>query len=192
MCIDKYGFASKKNSGDDATAYHILDSFEVAGKDIERFEPSDEAYSIAVQLIESMKTMEVNSTFDGNIVAIAGTESGWISRKHIPYIVAATGMMYRKGTEGNGSNEWIGTIGDSISVEVKVENIKHVKGMYGVQTLYEMSDCNGNKVVWFTSREKYSIGDRLNIVNGTIKKHSEYKGVKSTVIGGRGMKVTAN
>ena len=191
VSIDKCGFASKKNGGENATVFHVLDSFELAGKDVDRLEATEEQYRKADEILEELRGIEVNSPFDGNVKAIVENESGLIGRKHIPYITAAIGLKYNASVkEENGSNEWIGTIGEAVSLSVEVKNIKHVKGMYGVQTLYEMSDCSGNKVVWFTSREKYSIGDSLNIVNGTVKKHSEYKGIKSTVVGGRGMKVS--
>ena len=189
-CIDKYGFESKNNGlNPNATVYRIESSYS-RDQNAERFEYGAEIEEKAENLLEMLRNMEPRTNFDYNVRGIACREDGFISEKHFPYIVAAVGMNYRRDNSEYSGNEWIGEVGNSIDLNLNVMNVKTVNGRFGSQILYEMKDSNGNKVVWFTSRDAYSIGDRLVFINGTVKKHSEYRGIKSTVIGGKGMKVS--
>lgn len=66
-------------------------------------------------------------------------------------------------------------------------------GYYGRTSIYEFADENGNCIVWFTGNvvECYDeesdqwvyaeVGDKVTM-RATVKEHSEYKGIKQTVI----------
>jgi hypothetical protein len=78
----------------------------------------------------------------------------------------------------------VGTVGDKLTVTVKIENIRYIDGQYGTTVLYVMRDeSTGNVYKWFASRE--ALGDALDVtvtIKGTIKKHETYNGLASTVL----------
>lgn len=53
--------------------------------------------------------------------------------------------------------------------------------MYGVTFLYRFTDNNGNVFVWYASSAVEN-EDRVATITGTVKEHSEYNGVKQTVL----------
>jgi hypothetical protein len=70
-------------------------------------------------------------------------------------------------------------------VEVKgtISAIRYIEGNYGTTTLYTILTDTNHLVKWFSSTE--ALGDETNVpvhIVGTVKKHEEYNGVKSTVL----------
>jgi hypothetical protein len=62
--------------------------------------------------------------------------------------------------------------------------VRPIEGDYGTTYLYTLrEDATGNVFKWFASRE--ALGDatgRTLQLQGTVKKHEEYNGLKSTVL----------
>lgn len=79
------------------------------------------------------------------------------------------------------NSEWIGEIKDRIrDLEVVLTNARQIDGFYGTTTIFTF--VHGEDViVWMTTSCKYDveIGDHI-LLTGTVKEHSEYKGVKQT------------
>lgn len=88
----------------------------------------------------------------------------------------------------NNTSDYIGTVGEKITVKATCDHkawyeVSAFRG-YGTTTMYAHSfkDADGNILVWKTSKSGDWIkGDHVQ-VTGTIKDHSEYKGVKQTVL----------
>jgi hypothetical protein len=81
-------------------------------------------------------------------------------------------------------SNWVGEIGQRIKdVRVKVVFTREFDGAYGLTTLYVMKDALGNDYKTFYSGSSWSAekDDEL-LITGTIKKHEEYKGKKSTMM----------
>ena len=191
ICIDRHGFVSKKAGSGSATAFMVEDSF-YSSKHSEDLSPDERAYSKAHEILNALKEKEADTMFDRNVKAIACREDGVVSTRQLPYIVAAVGMNYRNEGGMHSSakyvNEYAGNVGEVIDIECTVKNSKPIRGAFGMQTVYEMADSEGRKISWFTSRDGYSIGARIAFRNATVKKHSMFKGMKNTVIGGRSLK----
>jgi hypothetical protein len=81
-------------------------------------------------------------------------------------------------------SNWVGEIGQRIKdVRVKVIFTKEIDGMYGLSTLYIMKDALGNDYKTFYSGSSWSYEkDDEILITGTIKKHDEYNGKKSTML----------
>lgn len=80
------------------------------------------------------------------------------------------------------SSAWIGTKGDKIDVDVTFVSKRGYQSKYGYSNVYTFRTAEGNLLTWFSTVEvKKEIGEKFNLV-ATIKDHSEYKGIKSTVI----------
>jgi hypothetical protein len=81
-------------------------------------------------------------------------------------------------------SEWVGKVGERIkNIKVKVVFTKDIDGMYGLSTLYLMKDADGNdyKTFYSGSSWSYEKGDEI-MITGTVKKHDEYNGKKSTML----------
>lgn len=78
-------------------------------------------------------------------------------------------------------SEFVGNIGDKISIEVTVERVGGYETQWGWTSVFTMVDADGNFFVWKTSSGDMDKGSHVQ-VSGKIKDHSEYKGVKQTVL----------
>lgn len=78
------------------------------------------------------------------------------------------------------ATEWYGTIKDKVSLSVKLVRRGSYDTRYGTTMVYTFEDDNGHQFVWKTGTWlDNNIGDSITI-SGTIKDHTEYKGVKQT------------
>ena len=83
-------------------------------------------------------------------------------------------------------SEYVGTIGDRITIEIILEAKFSFEGFYGYQNLYLFKDDEDNIYKWKTGvylvnskGMNIEIGDKISL-KGTIKGHEEYKGTKQT------------
>lgn len=104
-------------------------------------------------------------------------------------------------TEKEPASEYIGNVGEKITIEVVLTNITSWETKFGTQYLYSFKDASGNVLVWKTSTGWFKADDDGNVTSiflnsgdkeikfneeftltATIKEHSEYKEVKQTVL----------
>lgn len=91
----------------------------------------------------------------------------------------------------NSSSDFVGKIGDKVTVNVTLDRVSWYETQYGTMNVYTFVDDSGNMYVWKTSTDmgrfvgdfwqEYKKGERLTLT-GKIKDHNEYKGVKQTVL----------
>lgn len=81
------------------------------------------------------------------------------------------------------NNEYAGSVGDKITTKATLTRYSMFDGDYGVMYVYNFKDVHGHVLVWFTSKALTAVneGDTITI-KGTIKKLSEYKSIKQTVL----------
>jgi hypothetical protein len=78
-------------------------------------------------------------------------------------------------------SQFLGSIGDKLTLTLTVKALRYIDNGYGT-TLVTFTDTEGNVVKWFASNPgKLTEGNTAN-VTGTVKKHEEWQGIKSTVI----------
>lgn len=88
-------------------------------------------------------------------------------------------------------SQWVGTPADKaagvkatrLTVTVTVRTLRYINGDYGTSTLYTLLADDGNLYKWFASSDV--LGDREGArfkIIGSVKKHEEFNGVKSTVL----------
>jgi len=82
------------------------------------------------------------------------------------------------------TNEFLGSIGDKLELPVTLKSIRFIDGDYGVTSLYTFVTDDGHLVKWFSSRAVLRDGDvdKAITIKGTVKKHDEYNGTKSTIL----------
>jgi hypothetical protein len=81
-------------------------------------------------------------------------------------------------------SEWIGAEKDKITFTGVIESLRWISNDFGSTALYQLRDTQtGNIVKWFASRP--ALGEETGAtvtIKGTVKKHEEYNGIKSTVL----------
>lgn len=84
---------------------------------------------------------------------------------------------------GTADRQWYGEVGQKIDkIAMTLVGKGGFESRYGYTNILKFEDAEGHLFTWFTATEQeYAIGAKL-FVSGTIKEHSEYKGVKSTTL----------
>lgn len=80
---------------------------------------------------------------------------------------------------------FVGVVGQAIDGQATVSKFLTFEGSYGRSYCYLLTTSEGN-VIKYTSSKKLdvSVGDTVKFAS-KVKDHSEYRGIKQTVIGGR-------
>lgn len=76
--------------------------------------------------------------------------------------------------------EWYGSIKDKVDLSVTLKTIRGFDGVYGWTSILTFEDRQGHQFVWKTgSYVEVQEGAEVTL-KGTIKAHTEYKGIKQT------------
>lgn len=80
------------------------------------------------------------------------------------------------------NSQYIGNVGEKLTVQVVCNNCIPIDTMYGLSHLYIFNTINGDELVWFTaSFPDIEIGKQYNIT-GKVKEHRIYDDKKQTVL----------
>ena len=190
--IDKYGF--EPSSSYNATWKFIMDEYD-------RIKIESEATD-AVEWIKSLSEDEVTkSSYLFNLKQII--DAGYCTARHFGFLASLI-PSYRKSEykrlldlkKNDGKvSEYVGNIGDKISVKVKYVNTYSYDTNFGSANIHLFIDDNGNIFKWSTgSRLEFTVKhsnynqwyplDKGAIVQltGKIKDHNEYRNQKQTVL----------
>lgn len=78
-------------------------------------------------------------------------------------------------------SEYQGKVGERLTIDVaSAELVTSWDGYYGWTGLYKFIDNDGNVYMWYSSSGQRT--DGATSITGTVKEHSEYRGVKQTVL----------
>jgi len=116
----------------------------------------------------------------------------YVSAQYLGIMVSAPQAMAKAQTEtlikaceaNEIVNDFVGQPGDKLELNVKIIKVNWIAGDYGTSTLYTLLDDSGHVFKWFTVRNV--LGEEptteFQPVRGTVKKHDEWQGHKSTVL----------
>lgn len=76
--------------------------------------------------------------------------------------------------------EWYGSIKDKVDLKVKLIRRGSYDTMYGTTYVYTFEDAQGHQLVWKTGTWLEQESGAEMTLKGTVKDHSEYKGIKQT------------
>lgn len=76
----------------------------------------------------------------------------------------------------------VGEVGGKVECLLTVKHISESYSAYGITTCYHFNDAEGNKLVWFSSRNVGLEKDKEYNMAFTVKAHQIYKELPSTVI----------
>lgn len=125
--------------------------------------------------------------YERNLYAL--TEKEYYSTEHeLKMMCSAVAYYEKQQCNSNGSNH-IGDVGDKITIQAMVRSTNLYSTTYGDTWLVECIDKHANIIKFFISSvsrngkvvEKLEKLDLINIT-GTIKKHDEFRGTKSTLL----------
>jgi hypothetical protein len=149
------------------------------------------SYDRAALVLDYVRSAEFagESEYVLNLKAIATADE--VTYKNLGILVSAP-QAYAKHVERQSliaeresfpASEHFGAVGDKVEFTGTITLIRWIDGAYGTTVLYKIRANDGRIVSWFASRE--ALGDMENVevtIKGTIKKHDEYQGQKSTVL----------
>lgn len=121
-------------------------------------------------------------------------EAGSVTAKMFGFLVSAPQAyarhqertLVRKAETESATNEWLATPGERITVKATLLARRYFRGDYGTTTLYTFRTDTGHTVKWFCNAKAEPFGDAevedhaTVELTGTVGKHDEYNGRKST------------
>lgn len=124
-------------------------------------------------------------------------KSGRVSKKNLGFAVSLISAYQshlrdearRKAYEESHANEmmseYVGKSGDKIDVALKSGVLQAtIPNEFGTTYLYKFTTEAGNQLIWYASRfqgEEHELM-KAKRLTGTVKKHSEFNGVKQTIV----------
>ena len=175
--IDRYGYVKKKDSDGN------LNPNSTFNKVLRAISDRKEDASMFVSEAEGIIDWVRNSTSTGNYINNLKVliEEEYITEDNIPLLVSLI-PTYRKETTIIPNNDYIGNVGDKLDIEVKDASLIFSSNtMYGTLYTYKALDEEGHTLITRTSRYIADIDEYSRWV-GVIKEHTEFKGVKQTVM----------
>lgn len=80
-----------------------------------------------------------------------------------------------------GISEYVGDIGDRLTLTLKVTGSRSIDSYYGSSIVHTMEDEAGNVFVWITSAKNWPIGT-VKTIKGTVKEHKTFRNTKQTIL----------
>lgn len=191
--IKKWGWLSKSKSyhySQPSTAEHVLDNLNphpnmpISDKCF----ISDDDKATAEATLEFWKNVNPeNNDYLLNCTKLV--KMGYVPSKFMGFACSMV-STYQREMEKNivkadmPESNHVGQVGDRLKrVQVKVLYAKNIESDWGVSTLYGFQDSLGNIYKTFYSGSNWSADkDDVLIIDGTIKKHDEFKGSKQTML----------
>ena len=125
-----------------------------------------------------------------NLKAIAMSET--VSARNLGLLVSAPQAwakaqerdLIRRKERAEIVNEFTGAVGDKLELKVTIQSIRYIDGDWGTSTLYVLLGEDRRVYKWFSSTAALgqTTDGTVYAIRGTVKKHEEYNGNKSTVL----------
>lgn len=145
------------------------------------FAPTTEDTEKTKKVLEWIDGLAGENNFEANLKLLKAEE--YVSAKHFGLLAAAAFFGCDKEEKVVKSNEWLGTIGERVTLELKVVDTREIETGYGVSHLITFEDEAGNVVKWFSSRIQDELEIDTNVtVTGRVKDHADWKGRKQTML----------
>lgn len=186
--IRRFGFVSVKKASesiDDTTAtkHLIPDTLDHYKLDV-----TEEDEAVAKKAIEWCRWLSKDEIFKSeylfNVHEIVKNES--CESDHFGMLAALIPAYHNATSEAMSTphkrSEYVGEVSDKLKFTAMLSNRQSFDSQFGVLHIYVFEDDDSNVYCWKTSKwYKFEIGDALSI-EGTVKEHSEYHGIKQTVL----------
>jgi hypothetical protein len=194
-CIQAFGYVRSGDTGATKNAVlAVLDPRTPAERELAKkiLPHVAESASAAAMIHQFILSDEFSGYGDYvlNLKNIARSE--FVEPRFVGYLVSAPQAwakaqertLIKQRENGELVNEFLGSVGDKLELPVTLKSIRFSEGYYGVTTWYTFITDDGHQVTWGASRTVFTDAD-VNAsfdIRGTVKKHDEYQGTKSTVL----------
>lgn len=194
--IDKYGYVSKTMAedcyGEVTPTVFLIDSFidDVRKGDECVLEKHETLAEKAIEWCKNLNDDEIKSPYLLNLRELCRDD--FCTSRHWGMLVSLVPtykreIEKREAAKKTVPSEYISEVGTRTTFDVKLladitfEDFNCYARDIITKHVVKM-DCGGNVLVWITEKHPHKeIGDTFKIT-GTVKEHSEYKGVKQTVL----------
>lgn len=181
------GFVKASDDVDNIPTYLLVQEAILAGKSAS--EDAKEKAETGINIIKEMKEEDIHNDYMFNIHQILKNKHVMVKKIAMAvssYIAIKKILDKREEEKGNKkANMYVGQVGESISLNVKIDMIKIVPGyMGGESRLYLMTEKeSGNALKVFTTAKKFQPkeGDEISI-EAKVKEHEIFKGNRTTVL----------
>jgi hypothetical protein len=194
-CVEAFGYV--RSGEPNSTKYTVLSVLDPRTPDerklAEKLRPHvAESYNAATMIREFI----LSDAFSGygdyvlNLKNIARSE--FVEPRFFGFLVSAPQAwakaqertLIKQREKSEVTNEFLGSVGDKLDLPVTLKAIRFIDGDWGVTTLYTFVTDDGHIVKWFSTRTVFTDADvdKSFDIRGTVKKHDEYNGTKSTVL----------
>lgn len=200
VTIEKYGYVSAKKAREyyangnelhEDSIYHNATGHTVWGinynkkywkNELEEAK-TDRVNEIYTKIIEWVKGLETKSDYIRNIQIL-------VDRDYVTYKTATTAAsivgvynmnLQKNKVEDKKVSNWFGTIKERIDVDLILKRKTPFESKFGISNCYMFETQEGNVAILFTAAVELEEGKRY-VGKATVTKHTEYKGLKQTVI----------
>lgn len=182
LCISRYGWTSRKA----ADLHGIMATADQAQFATDEMSPKpkkaemDKSRELAEKAMRHASRLPKGEVFTENLRAIA--ENGHYTHTQIgiaAYIVQHYILHLESKNKVGG---YVGEVGKRMTFDLTCQRTNTFQGQFGVTTLYTFQDKDGNTVVWFSTTDARIAPQQKVRLIATVKEHSEYRGVKQTVV----------
>ncbi len=195
--VKKFGFTSKKAAWDygyKSTADRVWDNLMPYPR-----MPQDEfAPSTEDDLELAQKTLAYFTDIDaGNNDYLLNLKKiislGFVPYKYMGFACSMVSSyqravekeaIYKAKKKAGENSDFVGQIGERLrDLQVKVLSTRDIESDYGLSVLYTFQDTDGNLFKTFYSGSSWSADvDDCLMITGTVKKHEDFRGTKSTML----------
>lgn len=189
-CIRDHGWLSKseaKNTGKKATASWVHDNFDPPYNQGFKFsvvtDTDKEKARLAAEWVENLSDEECEaSDYLHNIRAIV--RSGMVGLRTMGYAASIVPAFDRELTKRQPKliSNHVGVVKMREEFDLTLKSLYEGDSSYGHFFKYLFRDDRGNVFVWITNSEQELEVDQKYRIRGTVKAHSEFKGIKQTEI----------
>lgn len=194
--IQKFGYVRAGDYSGNATKYVVNAILDPTPKEREFSTAIQPFVAQAASMAKRIRDFLLSDEFSGdgeyvtNLKNIAAAE--YVNFRFFGLLVSAPQAwakaqersLIRQRERATVTNEFVGKIGDKLELSVTLKSIRFIDGYYGVTTLYTFATNDGHIVKWFASKTVFTDADldQPIMIKGTVKKHDEYQGTKSTIL----------
>lgn len=171
-----------------ATADDAFNVWYWMGRTPRPYEPTDEDFELGEKALEWIRSTENPMDANDYIYNLyVATKQNYITWREFG-LVASLIQAYSRHMEQElklarmkKDSSWVGEKGVRQEFTLTVESVRYIDGSFGVTALHSMVDADGNIFTWFGSGSALEVG-KTYTGKATVKDHTEYKGVKQTII----------
>lgn len=153
------------------------------------FETSETDKQTAKDTVEWMRSLaerEKLSDYEHNLSLFA--LAGVVDEKVLGFVVSAIPAYMRAhdrevfAKKERAESTHVGQVKQRIEMVLTLAMIRYIDSNFGTRTMCKYRDENGNVVIWWASDAiDMAVGTKIK-AKATIKEHSEYNGIKQTIV----------